>query len=94
MNRAEKQVWYSVDDGDRYAIEVPPMWSLYRPREQAQIAEKCADDYHANHDGWEASWPVMLAIYESEYSPAIATFEVDREAVPEFTARLAQGGGG
>lgn len=48
-------------------------------------AEEAAEDYHDNHDGWEANWPLTIKIADSESH--LGTFEVDREARPYFSAR-------
>lgn len=52
---------------------------LYQ-REWRRVATEIADDYHSNHDGWEANWPVELRIYQdAEY---VWKGEVDREMEP------------
>jgi len=52
------------------------------------IAEAAAEDYHANHDGWESSWPITFVILD-EARKELARFLVDREAVPQFNATKA-----
>lgn len=47
----------------------------------------CASDYYHHHDGWEARWPLIFGIRLDEGGPVVARFEVDREAVPQFTAK-------
>lgn len=48
------------------------------------IADELAADYHDNHDGWEASWPLELRIYSD--GQEVARFEVEKEIVPHFSA--------
>ena len=50
------------------------------------MARDAARDYHANHDGWEASWPLEFSLHETEGGPEQARFEVRREAEPVFYA--------
>ncbi len=51
------------------------------------LAENAAEDYHGEHDGWEATWPIKLVLYSG--SKELGRFEVDREAVPQFHATTA-----
>lgn len=81
-----KTIWYSVDGGDRFSLELSDRVCMTRPYEQVSVAQRCADDYHSNHDGWESSWPLDFTLYETENGDPVATLEVEREAIPEFTA--------
>lgn len=83
-----KTIWYS-SEGDCHPLEVDSTTCLHRPLEARHVAEKCADDFHSNHDGWERSWPRTFTLHETEGGPVVATFEIEREAVPVFTARAA-----
>lgn len=49
------------------------------------IADELADDFHSNHDGWEAEWPLELRIYKE--GKEVARFSVEREYEPTFTPR-------
>lgn len=49
-------------------------------------AQEVARDYHERHGGWEANWPLEFALHETEGSPEIGRFEVEREAEPVFYA--------
>ena len=49
------------------------------------VAEQAADDYHSNHDGWEASWPQIICV---EQDGETGTFSVDRDNVPVCNAVL------
>lgn len=50
------------------------------------MAQEVAADYHSNHDGWEANWPLEFALHETEGGPEMGRFEVEREAEPVFYA--------
>lgn len=80
-------IWYSssdCEDPTRYALRLPSTYNVKRPIEQTMIARECAEDFHSNHDGWEALWPRDITLYETDDGPPLASFEVEREAVPEF----------
>jgi hypothetical protein len=47
-------------------------------------AEFAAGDYHAHHNGWEASWPFTLTLRVN--GTEIGPFEVERESTPQFVA--------
>jgi hypothetical protein len=53
-------------------------------RDWSMIVDELADDFHSNHDGWEASWPLQIRIYER--GQEVARFEVEREYEPSFIA--------
>lgn len=57
------------------------------------MAVDAAEDYHSNHDGWEARWPLTFAIYETEYGPEVGRFTVEREYEPQFSASPLQAQG-
>src|SRR4051812_13285342 len=78
---SRKTYWYSTDRRGESRYELS---GTMRPLRDVAIA--AAEDYHANHDGWESSWPIDFFIYESEEGPAVGRFEVERETVPEFYA--------
>ena len=51
------------------------------------IAQDCAKDLFHNHDGWEASWPLTILVYDAPYEEGLmGKFLVDLETVPEFYA--------
>lgn len=86
---AETVIWYSSSDEDgptRYQLTLRGPYNITRPIEQSDIAQQCADDFHHNHDGWECHWPRDITLYATEDGPPLASFEVDREAVPLFYA--------
>jgi hypothetical protein len=49
------------------------------------IAEQAAEDYHANHDGWEDYCPLEFSIWLEDGTP-LGTFSIELEAVPTFSA--------
>lgn len=51
----------------------------------AEAAERYADWFHGNRDGWESSWPLTFRVRSEDGTEQ--DFEVDREMVPEFSAR-------
>jgi len=48
------------------------------------VATDLAEDYHSNHDGWEASWPLQIRIYAG--GKEVARLSVEREYEPTFSA--------
>lgn len=80
--------WYAVieDDPDT-RHECSQNHYLPRPLEAQSAAEDAADDYYANHDGWESPWPLIIALYETEDGPEIARYLVELEHEPAFYAR-------
>lgn len=85
------KLWYSVNDDDseyRFCVKYTPSASSIKDDlDKEMAANHCAEDFHSNHDGWEAVWPLDITLYESEDGPSIAKFEVDREAEPVFYVR-------
>ncbi len=85
-------VYYSArEDGHRFMLDLDGSYTLMEPDdasidELADVAQFCAEDWHSNHDGWEAQWPRTFALYASKEGPALAHFEVDCEMVPSFSA--------
>lgn len=85
-------VYYSArDDGHRFMLDLDGSYTLMDAEdasidELGDVAELCADDWHSNHDGWEAQWPRKFTLYAGKEGPALAEFEVDREHVPSFSA--------
>jgi len=78
-------VFYSVD-GSKYCYALKTNLDLEDDGEW--IAEQAADDYHSNHDGWEGHWPKDIRLHETDGGPVVATYEVEREYSPEFSAEL------
>ena len=53
-------------------------------RDWSLVVTDLAEDYHCNHDGWEANWPLQIRIYED--GAEVARFSVERESQPVFYA--------
>lgn len=68
-------------DDDKFELFCPHTG----PGDLEWIAEAAADDYHSNHDGWEAHWPRTFIIFDMDDN-RLGQCEVDREAVPQFRA--------
>lgn len=69
------------DHGDDCRFDMPPGQCLYFEDWQL-VARDIAEDYHCNHDGWEANWPVEFRIYKND--ECVWKGEVDREMEPAF----------
>ena len=84
----KKKVFYSVPDHDpETRFETSTVFDpVAEPIYLSSIARDCAQDYHDGHDGWEDTWPLEFALYDSkEGGTELGRFIVDRESVPHFT---------
>jgi hypothetical protein len=89
--------WYGrVDPGYtyRYKMSARGALDLAVASDQETMIDEAAHDYHSNHDGWEARWPLTLALFADEAGPELARFTVERDVEPVFTAYPAPGVGG
>ena len=69
---------------DEYSrFDFPRGQNLYW-RDWDLVVTDLAMDFHANHDGWESSWPLQIRIYEDGVE--LARFSVEREHEPTFLA--------
>lgn len=50
------------------------------------VAEDAAKNYHDEHDGWEAHWPLAIVVFSANREREIGRFSVDRESVLRFHA--------
>ena len=75
---------YQVDDSkfDKWAFDLKTNWDSDC---LGHVAEAAADDYHSNHNGWEAHWPCDIYIFDLDGNP-LGVFVVQREAEPVFLA--------
>lgn len=48
------------------------------------LAQEAASDYHHNHDGWEATWPLDFVLLHED--KVIGRFTVERDHEPVFYA--------
>lgn len=89
------QYTYSVDEPTAAPEDRYPVGSEWRVRVGEEeddrrlrwIAEDAAKDYHSEHDGWEASWPVTISIFD-EAGVHLGDVEVEREYDPVFTGTV------
>lgn len=82
-------LYYSATDDEkatRHELTILPDYDLDDDTWNDSIAEQCAEDWHNNHDGFEAAWPRVFALYRDKKGPAFARFEVELETVPQFNA--------
>lgn len=49
------------------------------------LAEMAAQNYHDRYDGWEADWPVTVALYDGFDGNEFGRFEVARIMLPQFS---------
>ena len=90
-------IWYSIGDEDinpqhrsMYALTSYPQLTVERgedlEHDAETYAEHCADDYHANHDGWASKWPVTINLHTEESGPVVARVKVESKMAPTFSA--------
>lgn len=88
------QVWWKdefdeMDDDERAdrAWKVPDEVGILDPsfrypcKSVRNAAEKYADYFHSDRDGWENTWPLNFVVFDGE---RYFDVEVDREYVAEF----------
>jgi hypothetical protein len=88
-------IWYWRADYDndatRFELKVWGRYDLTDKYDRESLVKEAAHDYHREHDGWEAAWPLEIGIAASEDGPELARFRVDRDVEPVFTARAMNG---
>lgn len=62
--------------------------NVMRQLDAEDAAELCANDYYANHDGWDGSWPLTFAIYETQHGEECCRVKVERELVAEYSGTM------
>ena len=77
--------YYSINEDTDQCFKVVSHWESIE-NAGAYLAEEAAEDYHDNHDGWEATWPLIINLHETENGQIIKSFDVDRETVPQFSS--------
>lgn len=77
---------YNDDAGRRTPVTLIADYDLDDDSWNDSLAEQCAADWHSNHDGFEARWPRVFALYRDRTGPAFARFTVGREYEPQFNA--------
>ena len=76
---------YEVNDGGRLVFETAQSCD----EKLNLLATFCAEDYHRNHGGWEAAWPVDMTIFRYsslDEGPVLWRGSVERESMPMFSA--------
>lgn len=80
---SERATWrWDTDDddcGEPVEITVPTWFRVH------DVAEDAAEQFHANHDGWEAAWPVVFRLYPPG-SDTFVRVKVERDYEPTFSA--------
>lgn len=76
------KIYYTVekdifDDHQYFDVDGPDDYGYY--------AEKIADYYYSNCDGWEAHWPLVFTLWKDK-DTLLGKFTVIMEAVPTFYA--------
>ena len=69
---------YEVNDGGRLVFETAQSCD----EKLNLLATFCAEDYHRNHGGWEAAWPVDMTIFRYsslDEGPVLWRGSVERE---------------
>jgi len=80
---------YTIDDSNQefeyyYDGGLTPEGNV----EKVFMLQECAEDYHCNHDGWEASWPLTIKV--SIGGKPYCKGDVERESEPVFYATVAK----
>jgi hypothetical protein len=63
-----------------------PLTTTWSEDELDYIAQEAAKDFHENHDGWEAQWPISLTLTADGEEKG--TFDVELELEPVFMVEL------
>lgn len=81
--RGNEMIEYTVV-GDDPDFESPiVLRGPFEKDDPSEIAERCARDFHNDHDGWEYEWPLKIAI---RVDGDVKVFSVDRDYSPYFSA--------
>ncbi|PHM61246.1 hypothetical protein [Xenorhabdus ishibashii] len=70
-----------ADPTDRYELE-NPIWDDSYPD---YLAEECADDYYANHDGFDDRGPIEMTIFNN--GELFGTFNIELESTFSATRK-------
>ncbi len=82
----KNKYFYSIDNAaDCYEIE--SIWDIEEDGEY--LAEDAAENYHSEHDGWEDTWPIKINLHKEDEGDVVATYGVDLEHTPTFSATKA-----
>lgn len=78
-----KDLAMTVDDARSIDLEIG--YNPHRLSELKEIAEKCAEDHHRRHAGYDSPWPMFFVI-ANEDREVLGEVEVEREVEPCFVA--------
>lgn len=59
-------------------------WNIHE--DTNYVAEEAAEQYHDDHDGFEATWPLLIQLFDEDNN-SVALQEVEREFEPVFSSR-------
>lgn len=51
-------------------------------------AEECAQHFWAYHDGWEASWPLTVVLFDEQGVEEFGRFKVEMDLEPTFVTSV------
>jgi len=84
-----KSIYYAILDDDPELVDRMMGPVEFMANVDGLDAELCAEHYHDYFDGRESGWPLTFVFFENEEGGVeLGRFEVDRETVPEFHARV------
>lgn len=73
-------VRYSVEDRGLFSFELGGLWDVRDESYHDLLITEAAKDFHSNHDGWEAGWPLVFNLHEpGSESKVIAQYKIDQE---------------
>jgi len=77
-----KELWYRVPDvcpESAYRLKLDRERRIDMRYEREDLAEQAAQHYWSHHDGYEASWPAIITLHETEDSEAFAAIRVSAD---------------
>jgi hypothetical protein len=77
---------FTVPDHGDQEFQFESTWDHEKnPDYSIWIVEEAAEYYHDNCDGYECGWPLIFELFTMD-GKLLGKFEVEREAVPQFSA--------
>lgn len=73
-----EELEYEVGGGGRHKIRTTVKYG----ENYDGFAQDAAEDYYDNHDGWEASWPLEITVYDGD--ECVGVFDAEMEMTPMF----------
>ena len=77
-----KELWYRVPDVcpvSAYCLKLDREQRIDMRYEREDLAEQAAQHYWSHHDGYEASWPAIITLHETEIGDAFAAIRVSAD---------------